>query len=70
LRYLADEHVTLDTDVAVVRRKPFGGPLVVRLGYGDAGRDFDVADEVAAALWIHTEHPHPGCTLAPDSPRT
>lgn len=63
LRYLAQERITLDTGLAVVRRKPFGGPLVVRLDDGGAPRDFDVADEVAEAVWIHSEHAHPGCTL-------
>lgn len=63
LRYLADERIALDADLTVVRRKPFGGPLVVRLGHGNATRDFDVPDEVADALWIHSEHGHPGCTL-------
>lgn len=63
LRYLADERITLDADLTVVRRKPFGGPLVVQIGRGDTSRDFDVADEVADAVWVHSAHSHPGCTV-------
>ncbi|WP_423246786.1 metal-dependent transcriptional regulator [Sinomonas puerhi] len=62
LRYLAAEQIALDTQLTVVRRKPFGGPLVVRISQGDTARDFDVPDEVADAVWIHNDHPHPGCT--------
>ena len=58
-----DERIELGTDLTVVRRKPFGGPLVIRLGHGEAARDFDVAVEVGDAVWVHTEHTHPGCTL-------
>ena len=63
LRYLATERIVLDADVRIVRRKPFGGPLVVRIRQGGQERDFDVADEVADSLWVHSEHSHPGCTL-------
>ncbi|GAB4099783.1 metal-dependent transcriptional regulator [Sinomonas halotolerans] len=63
LRYLATEHIALDSDVVVVRRKPFGGPLVVRIREGGAERDFDVADEVADSLWVESGRPHAGCTL-------
>ena len=49
--------------MTVVRRKPFGGPLVVRIAEGGSSRDFDVADEVAEAVWVRSGAPHPGCTL-------
>jgi DtxR family Mn-dependent transcriptional regulator len=63
LRYLAGERIELGTDLTVVRRKPFGGPLVIRLGHGEAARDFDVAVEVGDAVWVHSDRTHPGCTL-------
>ncbi|MEA5456047.1 metal-dependent transcriptional regulator [Sinomonas sp. JGH33] len=63
LRYLAREHIGLDTAVEVVRRKPFGGPLVVRIGGGGAAHEFDVPDSIASALWVHSDAPHEGCTI-------
>ena len=66
LRYLAAEKIDLDADVEVRGRKPFGGALVVRIGLpgpGPAAR-FDLADEVASALWVHSDTAHPGCRMA------
>ncbi|WP_422933645.1 metal-dependent transcriptional regulator [Sinomonas sp. P47F7] len=63
LRYLAREHIVLDTAVHVVRRKPFGGPLVVRIGAGSGAHDFDVPDSIASSLWVRSDTPHEGCTL-------
>lgn len=63
LRYLSAEEIALDDDVEVLGRKPFGGALVVRIGSGGAGREFDLAEEVAAALWVHSAAAHPGCSL-------
>ena len=63
LRYLAAEEIDLDDDVEVIGRKPFGGPLVVRIGSGDARREYDLADEVTSALWVQSETIHPGCRL-------
>ncbi|GAB3283715.1 manganese-binding transcriptional regulator MntR [Sinomonas notoginsengisoli] len=63
LRYLAHERIHLDTEVTVVRRKPFGGPLVVRVGQHGAARDFDVPDEVAEAVWVESTREHAGCTV-------
>jgi DtxR family Mn-dependent transcriptional regulator len=63
LRYLASEEIDLDDDVEVVGRKPFGGPLVVRIGSGDARREYDLADEVTSALWVQSETVHAGCRL-------
>src|SRR5687768_11696955 len=64
LRYLAAEEIDLDADVEVMGRKPFGGALVVRIGSAGRSRDFDLADEVASALWVHSEGVHPGCRMA------
>lgn len=63
LRYLAAEHIDLDSDVEVVGRKPFGGALMVRIGNGSDKRQFDLAEEVASALWVHSDAPHQGCLV-------
>lgn len=64
LRYLSAEDIGLDAAVEVLGRKPFGGPLVVRVGSGPSARALDLGDEIAAALWVHSEHGHDGCTLS------
>jgi DtxR family Mn-dependent transcriptional regulator len=63
LRYLSAEQIGLDADVEVVGRRPFGGALVVRIGSGSAQQEFDIAEEVASALWVHSETVHSGCSL-------
>ncbi|WJH23214.1 metal-dependent transcriptional regulator [Pseudarthrobacter defluvii] len=63
LRYLAAQDIDLDADVEVVGRRPFGGALVVRIGSSDAPRDYDLADEIASALWVSSDTPHAGCLL-------
>ena len=63
LRYLSAEEIDLDAEVEVLGRKPFGGALVVRIGSGAAGHEFDLAEEVASALWVHSESGHAGCSL-------
>ncbi|HEY8753662.1 MAG TPA: metal-dependent transcriptional regulator [Arthrobacter sp.] len=63
LRYLSAEEIDLDAEVQVVGRKPFGGALVVRISNAGRTRDFDLPDEVTAALWVHSDNSHPGCTL-------
>jgi DtxR family Mn-dependent transcriptional regulator len=63
LRYLSSEEIDLDANVEVVGRKPFGGPLVVRIGSGDVRREFDLADEITSALWVYSETTHAGCRL-------
>jgi DtxR family Mn-dependent transcriptional regulator len=61
LRYLAAENIDLDAEVEVMGRKPFGGALVVRINNAGRTRDYDLADEITAALWVHTDQPHAGC---------
>ncbi|MFP5367831.1 MAG: FeoA family protein, partial [Actinomycetes bacterium] len=63
LRYLAAEEIDLDAEVEVVGRRPFGGALVVRIRNSGRTRDYDLADEVTSALWVQSDHPHPGCVL-------
>lgn len=63
LRYLSAEQIGLDADVEVLGRKPFGGALVVLIGSGATRREFDLAEEVASALWVHSEAAHPGCSV-------
>ena len=48
LRYLDAQSITLDTRLTVAGRKPFGGPLTVRLD--DA--EHDLGEEAAAAIWV------------------
>ncbi|MET3919719.1 metal-dependent transcriptional regulator [Arthrobacter sp. UYEF20] len=64
LRYLAAEEIDLDAAVEVIGRRPFGGPLVVRVGSGASGREVDLAEEVASALWVHSEPAHADCRIA------
>jgi DtxR family Mn-dependent transcriptional regulator len=64
LRYLSAEKIDLDADVEVRGRKPFGGALVVRIGTAGTSRDFDLAEEVASALWVHSDSAHAGCRMA------
>ncbi|MGY2745769.1 metal-dependent transcriptional regulator [Arthrobacter sp. UYCu723] len=64
LRYLAAEEIDLDAAVEVIGRRPFGGALVVRVGSGASGREVDLAEEVASALWVHSEAAHAGCRIA------
>ncbi|MGM9474276.1 metal-dependent transcriptional regulator [Pseudarthrobacter sp. YS3] len=63
LRYLAAEKIDLDAEVEVLGRRPFGGALMVRITSSGRTRDYDLADEVTAALWVHSGHPHLGCVL-------
>lgn len=51
LRYLETAGVRLDSSVRVLERKPFGGALVVRVD----GREHDVGDEAASAIWVSTD---------------
>jgi len=32
--------------------------------YKRQGREFDLADEVTSALWVHSDTAHAGCRLA------
>ncbi|WP_426996282.1 metal-dependent transcriptional regulator [Pseudarthrobacter sp. N5] len=64
LRYLAAEEIDLDAAVEIIGRKPFGGALVVRVRALGGLREYDLADEVTSALWVHSDSPHPGCLLA------
>ncbi|QRK88844.1 metal-dependent transcriptional regulator [Saccharopolyspora erythraea] len=52
LRYLTDHHITLGTRIEIVERKPFGGPLVVRVGEPPEAQTHFLGDEIAAALSI------------------
>jgi DtxR family Mn-dependent transcriptional regulator len=39
--------------------------MVVRIGSPAALRQFDFADEVASALWVHSDAAHAGCSVPP-----
>jgi len=63
LRYLSAQEIDLDAEVEVVGRKPFGGALVVRVRSAGKTREYDLADEITSALWVHSDTPHAGCVL-------
>jgi DtxR family Mn-dependent transcriptional regulator len=63
LRYLAAEEIDLDAAIEVIGRRPFGGAMGVRIGAGPGGREVDLAEEVASALWVHSEVAHTGCSV-------
>jgi DtxR family Mn-dependent transcriptional regulator len=52
LRYLTDHSMTLGTRIEIVERKPFGGPLVVRVGPPPTAVTHFLGSEIAAALSI------------------
>jgi len=55
LRYLTGESITVDVDITVLGRHPFGGALAVRIaGVEGAGHEVDLGAEAAAAIWIST----------------
>lgn len=53
LRYLTEHGLTLGTQIEVVERKPFGGPLVVRVGDSTTAETHFLGDEISAALSIN-----------------
>ncbi|ASU78141.1 metal-dependent transcriptional regulator [Actinopolyspora erythraea] len=52
LRYLTDHGLTLGNRIEVVERKPFGGPLVVRVGDSGAAETHFLGSEIAQTLSI------------------
>lgn len=64
LRFLSAEDIGLDDHVEVIGRKPFGGPMAVRVGTAGRNRELDLGDEAASALWVFSDKPHAGCALA------
>ncbi|EMY33997.1 DtxR family iron dependent repressor [Arthrobacter crystallopoietes BAB-32] len=63
LRFLSAERISLDSRVEVMGHRPFGGPLVVRIGSAEHLRELDLGDEAAAALWVANDTPHENCLL-------
>jgi DtxR family Mn-dependent transcriptional regulator len=49
LRYLQSQSIRVDTTLAVLGRRPFGGSLTVRVEGSDA---LDLGDEATAAIWV------------------
>ena len=64
LRYLSEQRIGLDSRVLVRGRKPFSPALTVAIDNGDGMKDFELGDEVSAALWVHSSSEHAGCLLA------
>ena len=56
LRYLSEHDLTLGTRIEIVERKPFGGPLVVRVGQPPHHQTQFLGTEIAAALSMQV-HP-------------
>ena len=54
LRYLTEHGLTLGARIEIVERKPFGGPLVVRVG-GPPGEVQFLGDAISAALSISVQ---------------
>jgi DtxR family Mn-dependent transcriptional regulator len=57
LRHLEAEQITLDSELTVLGRKPFGGSFVVRVGAADdnagsGSRDRDLGDQALASIWV------------------
>lgn len=52
LRYLTDNGMVLGARIEVVERKPFGGPLVARVGDASEAETHFLGTEIAAALLI------------------
>ncbi|WP_051427531.1 metal-dependent transcriptional regulator [Arthrobacter sp. H20] len=69
LRFLAAESIDLDAPVTVLERKPFGGPLVVKVGDTSDARTFDFGEELTTSLWIESDGVHAGCRLPEPSRR-
>jgi DtxR family Mn-dependent transcriptional regulator len=49
LRYLQSQSIRVDSTLAVLGRRPFGGSLTVRVEGSDA---LDLGDEATAAIWV------------------
>ncbi|WP_019854846.1 metal-dependent transcriptional regulator [Actinopolyspora mortivallis] len=56
LRYLTEHALTLGSRIEVVERKPFGGPLVVRVGEAEETETHFLGSEIAQALSITVQH--------------
>ncbi|MEU6130427.1 metal-dependent transcriptional regulator [Saccharopolyspora sp. NPDC047091] len=54
LRYLTDHGMTLGARIEVVERKPFGGPLVVRVGEAAEAETHFLGTEIAGTLSIRS----------------
>ena len=55
LRHLAAEHITLDRELAVLGRTPYGGSFTVRVD-GENG-ERDLGEQALASIWIAVELP-------------
>jgi DtxR family Mn-dependent transcriptional regulator len=53
LRHLESESITVDRELTVLGRKPFGGSFVVRVN--GMTRERDLGDQALASIWISAE---------------
>ncbi|KEI42956.1 metal-dependent transcriptional regulator [Saccharopolyspora rectivirgula] len=56
LRYLTENGMILGARIEILERKPFGGPLVVRVGEPPNSTTHFLGDEIATALSISVQH--------------
>lgn len=57
LRWFTENAIALDTAIEVVEQRPFGGPLVVRVGTASAAHQVELGLEAVTALWIARVQP-------------
>lgn len=57
LRWFVDQGITLDAQLTVVRRQPFGGALSVAIGDRGSTRPVDLGIQAVASLWIAPSAP-------------
>ncbi|WP_131098491.1 metal-dependent transcriptional regulator [Streptomonospora litoralis] len=58
LRHLAEEDIGIGMRIELVERRPFGGPLVVRIGSAGERREQALGLVAAEALWVAPGHEH------------
>jgi DtxR family Mn-dependent transcriptional regulator len=62
LRWFSENGISLDTELTVRERKPFGGALEVSVGPAGSSRILDLGIQAVASLWISDAPPLPGVT--------
>lgn len=60
LRWFDDNGVTLDIEMTVQERKPFGGALEVSLGSTPGPRTLDLGVQAVTSLWLSNDPPLTG----------
>jgi DtxR family transcriptional regulator, Mn-dependent transcriptional regulator len=58
LRYLSTRGIAPGDQLLVRERQPFGGPLLVAFGEGEAAHEHAIGGGLAAAMRVHLDRPH------------